>query len=127
MTPRPASLAELARRATVASVFAFELADFLHEFALRGSEAMLTESPIILRDRYDTGAIHDGWLAAVAVTLAVRLGFPAPLWTRQPERILRYPWFANPGRHMRALLLLESPAAFRERNLFVSANALSVA
>lgn len=35
--------------------------------------------------------------------------------------------FASPGRHMRALLLVESPAQFRERNRFVTANALSVA
>lgn len=60
-------------------------------------------------------------------SLSSRMGLPAPEWSRQPERTLSSPWFANPGRHMRALLLVESPAAFRERNLFVSANALSVA
>ena len=33
--------------------------------------------------------------------------------------------FAHRGRALRATLLAESPAPFRERNLFVSANALS--
>ena len=33
-------------------------------------------------------------------------------------------WFASPGAALRATLLLESPAAFRERNFFVSENAL---
>jgi hypothetical protein len=75
----------------------------------------------------ETGWVLDAYLAAVAVSLAAKLGCPAPGWTRDPERILREPWFASPGRHMRALLLVESPAAFRERNLLVSSNALSVA
>jgi hypothetical protein len=38
---------------------------------------------------------------------------------------LRTPWFAWPGPSLRATLLAESPAPFRERNLFVSANALT--
>jgi len=127
MTPRPDSAAEVARRASDARIFACELADFLHEFARRGEASMLAETPPLMRDCYALGAVNDAYLAAAAVSLAARLGCPAPLWTRDAERILREPWFASPGRHMRALLLVESPAAFRERNLFVSANALSVA
>ena len=127
MLPRPNSLAEVADRATSAPAFEYELADFLHEFAFRGVAAMLTEPPLLLRDRCELGAVYDAYLAAVAVSFAVRLGCPAPSWTREPERILREPWFASPGHHMRALLLVESPAAFRERNLFVTSNALSVA
>ena len=88
---------------------------------------MLTEPPTLLRDVRAMGAVYDAYLAAVAVSLSARLHRSAPLWTRKPERILREPWFASTGRHMRALLLVESPAAFRERNLFVSANALSIA
>ena len=126
MTPRPDSVAEVARHSISAPSFSCELADFLHEFALRGDTSMLTGSPPLLRDRFELGAVNDAYLAAVASYLAARLGGPAPLWTRDPERILREPWFASPGRHMRALLLVESPAAFRERNLFVSANALSI-
>lgn len=125
--PRPDSLAEIARRAVDARAFEYELADFLHEFARRGDAGMLTEEPSVLRERYEAGVVHDAYLAAVAVYFSGRLGHPAPLWTRKPERVLREPWFANPGRHMRALLLVESPAAFRERNLFITANALSVA
>ena len=127
MTPRPHSIAEVARRATDARAFEFELADFLHEFAFRGDAAMLAEPPVILGHRYPLGLVYDAYLAAVAVSLSARLAESPPAWTREPDRILREPWFANPGRHMRALLLVESPAAFRERNLFVSANALSVA
>jgi len=127
MTPRPSSLAEVAQRSGDARAFGFELQDFLHEFERRQDAAMLSESPSLLQGRVENGAVYDAYLAAVAVTLAVRIGGTSPSWTREPERILREPWFANPGRHMRALLLVESPAAFRERNLFVTANALSVA
>lgn len=127
MTARPSSLAEVARRSSDARAFEFELADFLHEFERRQDAAMLVEVPRLLDGGIKDGAVYDAYLAAVAVSLAVRIGGASPSWTRQPERILREPWFANPGRHMRALLLVESPAAFRERNLFVSANALSVA
>jgi hypothetical protein len=127
IAPRPKSLHEVARRAADGGSFEYELADFLHEFALRGNIDMLTESPPLLRARGDKAEIHDAYLAAVAASLAVKLGCPVPPWMRQPERILREPWFALPGRHMRALLLVESPAAFRERSLFVSANALCVA
>ena len=124
---RPDSLAEVSRRTADERAFEFELADFLHEFAYHSDEGMLAEVPALLCDHYRKGAVFDAYLAAVAVSLSVRSGWPAPAWTRAPSRVLREPWFANPGRHMRALLLVESPAAFRERNLFVSANALSVA
>ena len=127
MTPRPNTTAEVARRANDAQSFAVELADFLHEFARRGDAAMLMTVPPLMRDRFALGAVDDAYLAAVAVSLSSQIQVSAPIWTRNPERILREPWFASPGRHMRALLLIESPAAFRERNLFVSANALSVA
>ena len=127
ITSRPQSLADVAQRAVDELAFEYELADFLHEFARLGNAEMLADAPGLLRDRYPQGVIFDAYLAAVGVSLAARAGGLAPSWTRAPERVLQRPWFASPGRHMRALLLVESPAAFRERNLFVSANALSVA
>lgn len=127
MTPRPHSLAEVARRTAEGEAFDFELADFLHEFQLRGDAAMLLEEPALLQEQLPSKALEDAYLAAVAVSLASGARLPVPEWTRDARRVLREPWFASPGRHMRALLLVESPAAFRERNLFVTANAIRVA
>ncbi len=88
---------------------------------------MVAETPSLLRGLFEQGDIADAYLAATAAALAAQLGEARPEWTEAPERYLRQPWFASPGASMRACLLLESPAAFRERNLFVTANALSVA
>ena len=127
MSPRPSSLAEVSQRSAQGESFESELADFLHEFAFCGEVAMLADEPALLCDQSERGKIYDAYLAAVAASLSSKIDQPAPTWTRHGERILREPWFSSPGRHMRALLLVESPAAFRERNLFVSANALSIA
>ena len=67
----------------------------------------------------------DAYLAAVAVSLAREIREPPPSWAWAEDRKLRRPWFAWPGPALRATLLAESPAPFRERNLFVSANVLS--
>ena len=127
IAPRPGSLAEVAQRSQTERQFSYELADFLHEFERKRDLRMLEAEPELVIGRLTEGAVFDAYLAAVGAALAHRLGQPAPAWTRHPCRFLHEPWFASPGRHMRALLLLESPAAFRERNLFVTANALSVA
>lgn len=46
-------------------------------------------------------------------------------WTESPRRSLPRPWFAGGLKNLKAILLAESPVAFRRRNLFVSANTLS--
>lgn len=86
---------------------------------------MLTEEPRRLPAVYEGGEVGDAYLAAVAVTLAREVGAAPPAWAWDESRKLRAPWFASPGPSLRATLLVESPAPFRERNLFVSANALS--
>ena len=115
MTPRPCTISEVSQRAQEGESFEYELADVLHEFAFRGEITMHTARPAILPDRLEKG---DAYLAVIAVSFAAKQGQLAPKWTRHPDRILREPWFANPGRHIRAVLVVESPAAFRERNLF---------
>ena len=86
---------------------------------------MLSEEPAILEEKIDDGQILDAYLAAAAVSLAREIRVDPPAWSWQEGRKLRTPWFASKGRAIRATLLAESPAPFRERNLFVSANALS--
>jgi len=86
---------------------------------------MLADEPRHLTPIYEGGDVADAYLAAVAVCLAREIQAPPPAWAWDERRKLRRPWFAWPGPALRATLLAESPAPFRERNLFVSANALS--
>ena len=124
---RPRTLAEVAEWSATWNELSYHLADFLHEFDARPTAAMLESRPQLLAPLFAGGDICDAYLAATAATLAARLGESTPEWANQPERYLRTPWFASPVTAMRACLLLESPARFRERNLFVTGNALSVA
>jgi hypothetical protein len=122
---RPSSLLEVAALSDDARTFAYAISEFLDQFRLERRRAMLAEEPRRLAARYAAGEMADAYLAAVAVSLAREIDAPPPSWARQEDRKLRRPWFAHPGPSLRATLLAESPAPFRERNLFVSANALS--
>jgi len=88
---------------------------------------MIEDEPRLLRDALGDDGVADAYLAATAAALADRIHVRRPPWTGSEARFLHSPWFATTGRSMRACLLLESPGPFRERNLFVTANALTVA
>lgn len=123
---RPGTLAEVARLALGGDSFDLCLAEFLDEFRSAPSGAELSETPPLLAPAFgELGAVQDAYLAATAEELAREFALPVPDWTDAVERRLRRPWFASPLAALRAVLLLESPAGFRARNLFVSANALS--
>jgi len=122
---RPGSLAAVAALAEDRRAFAYALAEFLDQFRLERRVVMLADEPARLSTRYESGDVSDAYLAAVAVSLAREIGARPPSWAWAESRQLRRPWFAHPGDALRATLLAESPAPFRERNLFVSANAIS--
>jgi hypothetical protein len=123
---RPKSLREVAQLAAGGDSFDRCLANFLDEFYAAPSLAALMEAPPLLATSdQETGRIRDAYLAATAEDLAGRWNLPRPDWVSAEERRLHRPWFASPLAALRAVLLLESPAAFRSRNLFVSDNALS--
>ena len=121
---RPSSIAEVERWSGSSQEFWFNVRDFLDEFRRLKDPAMLEEEPA--RSRLaDLGEVADAYLAAVAVSLARELEVVPPQWSLAEDRKLRAPWFAHTGWRLRATLIAESPAPFRERNLFVSENALS--
>ena len=125
MMRRPKTLAEVAVWTNERRDFSFHLADFLDQFYLERLAEMLAEEPLSLADRLEGGDVVDAYLAATAVALARLIPSDPPAWAWKADRKLRRPWFASDGPAIRATLLAESPASFRERNLFVSANALS--
>jgi hypothetical protein len=123
--PRPKTLSEVAGHILQGAGAGMEIKDFLHEFQVSGSAAMLQEKPPFLAGRVEKGAMLDAYLQALAVYLAVKLDLEPPPWTR-PAIQLPEPWFASPGAAIRNYLLLSSPAPFRSRNLFIDEDSLVV-
>jgi hypothetical protein len=122
---RPASLVEVAALSDSRRSFAYAISEFLDQFRVERRADMLADEPPSMAARFPEGQVSDAYVAAVAVSLAREIGSAPPPWVWLEGRRLRRPWFAHPGAALRAILLSESPAPFRERNLFVSANALS--
>jgi hypothetical protein len=124
MTPK--TLAEVAIYASEGESFDFCLRNFLDRFYIRpDSDALRSEPPLLAGKNPRFGQIEDAYLAATAEWLAWKFDLQPPQWAFNPARSLRRPWFASQLSALRAVLLIESPAAFRSRNLFVSDNALS--
>ena len=123
---RPKTLAEVAQLTLDGDLFDPCLANFLDDFYSDPSAAAFSETPRLLAPaRGEPGKIQDSYLAATAEELARRFSLEPPPWIAAEERKLHRPWFASPLGSLRAVLLLESPTAFRARNLFVSENALT--
>jgi hypothetical protein len=123
---RPKTLAEVAQLAAGGDSFDRCLASFLDEFYAAPDAAALSAAPELLAPKLgEPGQVRDAYLAATAEQLACDYGFCLPAWVGGDDRKLHRPWFASPLAALRAVLLLESPAAFRSRNLFISQNALT--
>src|SRR5258707_2868307 len=121
---RPKTLAEVAELALNGESFDLCLREFLDQFYLRPAQEALTADPPSLRENLPAkGEVYDAYLAATAEALAGHARLNTPSWAYSPKRKLHHPWFALDLASLRAVLLLESPPAFRSRNLFVSENA----
>ena len=123
---RPKTLAEVAQLTVNGDSFDRCLANFLDEFYAAPCEIALAAQPALLAPIFgEPGRVQDAYLAATAEELARAGKFSFPLWTDDAARKLHQPWFASPLASLRTVLLLESPAAFRSRNIFISENALT--
>lgn len=119
---RPGSLRAVAERTLAGGRYDPLLREFLDDFYVvddAAREAALAAEPATL------SPVHDAYLAAVAEHLALRFRLTVPSWTEEPSRFLPAPFFAGGMEGLKALLLAESPLAFRRRLIFVSADALS--
>jgi hypothetical protein len=119
---RPQSLAEAAEEAAGDAARLYPaVAEFLDEFYAHEDrrQAMIEAVP------RRVGKIEDAWLGAVAEHLARRWGLAIPPWVDEPHRFLKEPVFAGGLEDLKAILLAESPLAFRRRLLFVEAEPLA--
>lgn len=120
---RPRSIVEIAARAAGRKGdFDPAVREFLDEWQLMSREqrnAALEAEPQKL------GSVKDAYLAALAEHVALSKRLPVPAWTEEPERFLSEPFFAGGLESLKAILLVESPLAFRRRLIFISENGLS--
>jgi hypothetical protein len=122
----PKTLAEVAQLTANGESFDLCLRNFLDGFYARPTALALEAEPLALAPAIPQhGAVEDAYLAATAEWLAWRYDLPPPSWAFATSRSLHRPWFASTLAALRAVLLWESPAPFRSRNLFVSENVLN--
>jgi len=105
--------------------FSYALRNFLDRFRRNPSVTLLQDEPETLSLLLQDDGLADAYLASAAALLCQENDLPCPPWVNQKCRIMKTPWFAAKSPNLKAILLQESPAAFRVHNLFVSANALS--
>lgn len=99
------------------------LREFLDEFYVARDPsdraAMLADEPPLATDDRT-----NAYLGAVAEHLSLRNRLPVPPWTNAAARFLKRPFFPGGLESLKATLLMESPAAFRRRMIFVGADPL---
>jgi hypothetical protein len=105
--------------------FSYAIRNFLDRFNANPDPALLSDEPVLISHFLGDGGYADAFAASTAAYLCQVHNLSAPSWVNHGSRKMPVPWFAAKSPNMKAILLQESPAAFRVRNLFVSANALS--
>lgn len=67
----------------------------------------------------------DAMLAAAAEHLCYHHGLPVPSWSVDPARFLERWWFVSPYPSVHASALVNTPAAFANRGVFIHAGSLA--
>lgn len=125
VVPHLESLAAVAEHSRTKEQFVFAYRDFLDGFYANPEQSALATEPRLLRSLLNDNGYADAFLGAMAEHLACHYHFLVPSWCRTPERSLPEPVFAFETHAGRMFLLVESPTAFRVRNIFISADALT--
>lgn len=119
------TLRESMSQVVIPSDFSYAIKNFLDRFKVNPNPALLLEEPELLSPSLQDGGYADAFVASTAAYLCQVHNLEAPQWVNKKQtRMMPEPWFAAKSPNMKAILLQESPAAFRVRNLFVSANAI---
>lgn len=119
---RARPLAELGGTGTLAGLL-FDVRQFLDDF--RRPQRDDARSGLIAAEPALTGdARRDALLAALAEHLATGFRCVVPVWALDGCRFLPSFWFVH-GPAFDALALVQSPASFRRRGIFLSADFLS--
>lgn len=118
----PVTLARTARRIIDGATLREAVADFLDDlrFARDDGDAAgrIHEEPCTVDPH------TDAYLAAVAEHVAASRGLRGPPWTRHTTRFLDHFWWPSATQALHARAVVESPAAFRRRGIFIGRTTL---
>jgi hypothetical protein len=117
------TLALVSERVRSGENLLFAVREFLDEFGLLPRRD-LKERAIVSRPLPTGDPRADAYLGALAEHLATAEGIDRPGWAIDPDRFLDRFWFVPETRAFWALAIVESPAAFRRRGIFISEGAL---
>lgn len=126
---RPKSLCQVVSVVNSGHEFGPALAEFLDEAKQMDANslelAMAINPGKLHQDNSGYGSWQDAYLAATAEHLARAADIPIPVWTEQSDRFLSRAWFDNHGlKSLNAMMVAESPLAFRRRFIFTEARPL---
>jgi hypothetical protein len=117
------TLALVSERVRAGEELLFAVREFLDEFNVLPRDDLkaraISEPPAPAGD-----ARADAYLGAVAEHLAIAHGIERPVWALDADRFLERFWFVSDVPGFRALAIVESPAAFRRRGVFIPEGAL---
>jgi hypothetical protein len=120
---RPKKISEIADRAAGGTQpFDMAVREFLDSWQNLSPDQKkiaLADEPILVSQ------IQDAYLAALAEHLALSEKLVTPPWVENNARFLREPFFAGGLESLKPALLVESPLAFRRRQIFIGTEALS--
>lgn len=99
------------------------VADFLDDLRFAGGPddvaARIAEGPDPVAPQ------PDAYLGALAEHVAAARGLPVPRWAVEPHRFLDHFWWPSRTVGLRARAVVESPAAFRRRGIFIGRTTLT--
>lgn len=114
--PRP-SPAETAQRVLAGADWRMAMRELLDGLLLGGP--IDQSEPVRVEPRLDS------YLAAVVEHVSAARGVAAPAWVLDPSRFLPEFWWPDGNVAFRAACLVQSPAAFRRRGIFIGATTLN--
>lgn len=101
------------------------ISDFKHDFLRGDSEqrlAMVADEPVAMDDER-----YGAYLAGLTEWLCRKYSLPVPEWVDKDRYYLNRPWFVDGFKNLTAMALVQSPAAFKKRNVFLTEPVMGVA
>ncbi len=120
---RPESLKLATVTGFATGVIDASIREFLDEFYVEKDaskkEKMLADEPPLVDD-----AKANAYFAAIAEHLSFKNNLRVPAWCQNDNRFLKRPYFPGTLESFKAILLVESPVAFRRKLIFVGMDPL---